>query len=63
MAEAHHELIPLSQPERWEAAVDELPHGHAHTWGFCRAAQLTSGVPTSLYRYSRGKIPRGVPSV
>ena len=55
MAEAQHELIPLSQPERWEAAVAQLPHGHAHTWGFCRAAQLTSGVPSYLYRYSRGR--------
>jgi hypothetical protein len=46
-----HELIPLSDRRRWERALAELPHGHAHTWGFCRAIQLTSGLPTYLYRY------------
>jgi hypothetical protein len=50
----HHELIALAQPERWAEALAELPHGHAHTWGFCRAVQLTSALPTHLYRYERG---------
>lgn len=49
-----HELIPLAEPARWSEALAELPHGHAHTWGFCRAVQLTSGRPTHLYRYERG---------
>lgn len=35
-------------------ALSALPHGHAHTWGFCRAVQLTSGLPTYLYSYERG---------
>jgi hypothetical protein len=49
-----HELISLAQPERWADALADLPHGHAHTWGFRRAVQLTSGLPTHLYRYERG---------
>jgi hypothetical protein len=50
-----HELIPLEDGERWTAALADVPHGHAHTHGFCRAVQLTSGARTHLYRYeSRG---------
>ena len=50
-----HELIPLDEPERWAEALAELPHGHAHTWGFCRAvAAHHRGCPTYLYRYERG---------
>ncbi len=54
MTEARHELIPLSQPQRWRDALAAVPHAHAHTWGFCRAMQLTSGLATYLYRYDRG---------
>ena len=50
----HHELIPLAQGERWAEVLAELPHVHAHTWGFCQAVQLTSGLATYLYRYERG---------
>jgi hypothetical protein len=50
---ARHELIPLAEPRRWADAVSEVPHGHAHTWGHCRAIQLTSELPTYLYRYER----------
>ena len=46
-----HQLIPLDEPARWEQALSGLPHGHAHTWGFCEAMQLTSGLPTYLYVY------------
>jgi hypothetical protein len=49
-----HELIPLARRERWAEALAELPYGHAHTWGFCQAVQLTSRIPTHLYRYERG---------
>jgi hypothetical protein len=49
-----HELIPLDDPERWAEALSDLPHGHAHTWGVCRAIQLTTGLPTYLYTYERG---------
>jgi hypothetical protein len=46
-----HELIPLEDGERWTAALAEVPHGPAHSLGFCRAVQLTSRAPTYLYRY------------
>jgi hypothetical protein len=46
-----HELIPLDERERWIAALADVPHGPAHTWGFCRAVQLTSDARTYLYRY------------
>jgi hypothetical protein len=46
-----HELIPLEDRERWIAALADVPHGHAHTHGFCRAVALTSHAPTYLYRY------------
>ncbi|MEA2361221.1 MAG: hypothetical protein QOD71_366 [Thermoleophilaceae bacterium] len=49
-----HELIPLAERGRWADALSEVPHGHAHTWDLCRAIQLTSGLPTYLYRYERG---------
>jgi hypothetical protein len=49
-----HELIPLAEAERWAQALAQQPHGHAHTWGFCRAVQLTTGRPTHLYRYEDG---------
>jgi hypothetical protein len=48
-----HELIPLDEPERWGHALSGLPHGHAHTWGFCRAVAVTSRLPTYLYSYER----------
>jgi hypothetical protein len=50
----HHELIPLVQRERWAEVLADVPHGHAHTWDFCQAVQLTSGLATHLYRYERG---------
>jgi hypothetical protein len=49
-----HELIPLDDGKRWAAALAGLPHGHAHTHGFCRAVALTSRAPTYLYRYEHG---------
>lgn len=51
-----HELIPLADRGRWQEALEAVPHGHAHTWGFCRAIQLTSEVPTYLYRYERDAV-------
>ncbi len=49
-----HDLIPLSEPSRWSETLADLPHGHAHTWGFSSAVALTSGLPTHLYTYERG---------
>ena len=51
MQPLRHELIGLSERARWSAALEDVPHGYAHTWGFCRAVHLTSGLPTYLYRY------------
>jgi hypothetical protein len=51
---ARQELIPLAEPDRWAQALRGLRHGHAHTWGFCRSAQLTSGLLTYLYSYASG---------
>jgi hypothetical protein len=52
--EARHELIPLEEPGRWGSALAGVAYGHAHTWGFCRAIQRTSALPTFLYSYTRG---------
>jgi hypothetical protein len=49
-----HELIPLEQGERWDAALAGVRHGPAHTHGFCRSVQLTSGAPTYLYLWEDG---------
>ena len=46
-----HRRIPLTDPDGWRAALDGVPHAFAHTWGSCRAMQLTSGLETFLYRY------------
>ena len=51
-----HELIPLAERARWATALSGLPHGHAHTSGFCRAVQLTSGLPTYLYAYEDDEV-------
>jgi hypothetical protein len=56
-----HELITLAAPQRWRAALSGLPHGHAHTWRFCHAVQLTSQLPTYLYRYRRGDVQVACP--
>lgn len=53
MSHARHELISLNEPDRWSAALAAVPHGHAHTRGFCHAMQLTSGLRTYLYQYER----------
>jgi hypothetical protein len=43
-----HELIPLSDRNRWEAALAGVPHGPAHTWSFAAAVGAHC-----LYRYER----------
>jgi hypothetical protein len=49
-----HELIPLAARDDWLAALRGVPHGPAHTWGFCRAAAVTSGLATWLYVHDDG---------
>lgn len=53
MAEPVHELIPLEQRDRWQAALADLPRGPAHSWEFTTAMRATSAVSTYLYRYVR----------
>jgi hypothetical protein len=43
-----HELIPLADRARWEAAVARVPHALGHTWEYCDALARTSGLPTYL---------------
>jgi hypothetical protein len=49
-----HDRIPLSDSERWRAALRGVPHAFAHTWGSCHAMSLTSGLETFLYAYHDG---------
>ena len=41
--------ISLSQPDDWKEALAGTRHALGHTWGWCRAIQLTTGMPTFLY--------------
>jgi Acetyltransferase (GNAT) domain len=49
MAGSVGELIPLEEPERWNAALQGIPHGFGHTWDSCHAFALTTQLPTYLY--------------
>jgi hypothetical protein len=49
MTDVRHELIPLSDPERWHAALAGVDHGFAHTHGHVQAFALSSDLPTHLY--------------
>lgn len=48
------ELIPLSEPARWQASLQGVPHAFGHTWESCYAMQLTTGYPTYLYIWQSG---------
>jgi hypothetical protein len=54
MASARQLLIPLDDRDAWERELEAVPHAFAHTWGSCRAMQLTTGWPTSLYVWQDG---------
>ncbi|MGY2132725.1 hypothetical protein ACW9KT_10880 [Hymenobacter sp. HD11105] len=49
------ELIPLAEPARWQAALQDVPYSFGHTWENCQAMQLTTGYPTFLYVWQNGK--------
>jgi hypothetical protein len=53
-ASTQQELIPLSAPARWQAALQDVPYAFGHTWESCYAMQLTTGYPTYLYVWQRG---------
>lgn len=49
------ELIPLSDPGRWRAVLQSIPHAFGHTWENCYAMHLTTGFPTYLYVWQNGE--------
>jgi hypothetical protein len=49
------ELIPLEEPQRWQAALDGIPHAFGHTWENCYAMSLSTGHRTFLYQYESNK--------
>jgi hypothetical protein len=53
-ASTTQELIPLSAPGRWQAALQDVPYAFGHTWESCYAMQLTTGYRTYLYVWQRG---------
>ena len=53
--ENNQELIPLSEPARWQAALHDVPHAFGHTWENCQAMHLTTGYPTFLYVWQSGE--------
>ncbi len=49
-----HELIPLSSPDLWKEALQDIPHAFGHTWENCYAMHLSTGLPTYLYQFKHG---------
>ena len=50
------ELIPLSEPVKWKAALRDIPHAFGHTQESCYAMQLTTGYPTYLYVFQKDDV-------
>jgi hypothetical protein len=50
-----HELIPLTDRDRWNAALQAVPHAIGHTWAYCHAFWLSSRLPTWLYHGRVGR--------
>jgi hypothetical protein len=48
-----HRRIPLDARSEWGHALEDMPHGFAHTWAHCHAIHLTTGLPTYLYCFER----------
>lgn len=42
-------LVPVADGDAWKAALRGIRYGYWHSWEACRAAALTSGLPTWLY--------------
>lgn len=43
------EWIGLDEPERWDAALQGVPHGYWHRWTPCRVASVNTGNSVFLY--------------
>jgi hypothetical protein len=52
---ATHELIPLSDHERWEAALRGIDHAFWHRWACCSALAAPSVHSVHLYAYTDAK--------
>lgn len=51
----HQRCIPLESRAEWEKALEGINHTFAHTWGYCYAMYLTSGLNTYLYCFESDK--------
>ena len=51
---ASHELIPLSAPDEWEAALRDVAYDFGHTWSYCHGLSQTTGDRTNLYSFVHG---------
>ncbi len=52
---ASHELVPLEDRKEWSRALRGVPHGFTHTWQHSHALHLTTGLPSFLYRFEKGR--------
>ena len=50
------QLISLDQPDEWQNALQDVPHGYWHSWQANRALQLSLGLPSFLYRCSESSL-------
>lgn len=48
------EFVPADQPERWDSALGNLPHGYWHGWHACHAITIESEFPVRLCVASDG---------
>jgi hypothetical protein len=53
---ARHELVPLANNVRWNAALEGVRHAFGHRWEHCHAFALSSGLPTYLYHFQCGEM-------
>jgi hypothetical protein len=46
------DIIGIDDPTGWRRALTGIPHGFNHTWEYCHAVTLTSGLRTFLYSFA-----------
>ncbi|HSJ69309.1 MAG TPA: hypothetical protein VK921_16630 [Anditalea sp.] len=44
-------LISLNERDKWNEALNNVPHAFGHTWGSCYSMGLTLGMDTYLYHF------------
>lgn len=47
-------LVPVEERSRWKSALEGIPHGFTHTWEYCHAQSLTTGLNTYLWCFGAG---------